>query len=186
MKNYFIFRGLMKLYPDGEGGGDPTPAPAPQPKPNPDPKPNPAQLTPEEVIDIKKNYVKRDELEAANKRYDDLVKGILEGNVPDLSGDDGKPDIAKLKKELYHSERPLSNLESCELTLKLRKAIMDEGGQDPFLPNDGSATQQDIEQAERVAEGLQACVDAAGGDPIAFMAAFNQRVREGTPTTKRR
>ena len=146
--------------------------------PQPEPGSNP-QLTPEEVIDIKKNYVKREELEAANKKYDALVKGILEGNTPDLGGDESKPDISKLRKELYHSETQLSNLETVSKTLELRQRIIDEGGDDPFLPTfaKSSPTQQDIEAAERVAKLLQEAVDNAEGDDTVFTASLNKLIR---------
>ena len=137
-------------------------------------------LNPEEVIDIKKNFVKREELDAANKRYDELVKGILEGNAPDLGGDEAKPDISKLRKELYHSEKPLSNLEVVSKTLELRKAIMDQGGEDPFLPTfaQSSPTDADIASADKVAKVLQEAVDEAKGDEGLFMARLNQIIRK--------
>ena len=137
------------------------------------------QPTPEEVIDIKKNFVRREELEAANKKYDTLVKGILEGQTPDLGGDESKPDISKLRKELYHSEEQLSNLEVVSKTLQLRQAIIDEGGDDPFLPTfaQASPTQADIDAAQRVAKLLQEAVDKAEGDEAAFNASLNKLIR---------
>lgn len=136
--------------------------------------------TPEEIIELKKNFVPKEQLDEANNRYNSLVKGILEGNAPELGGEtEAKPDISKLKKELYHSEKPLSNLEVVSKTLELRKAIIESGAEDPFLPTfaKDAPTDKDIEAAEKVARVLQEAVDEAQGDEALFMARLNKIIR---------
>ena len=88
-------------------------------------------------------------------------------------------EIAKLKKELYHSEKPLSNLEVVSKTLELRKAIIESGADDPFLPTfaKDAPTDKDIEAAQKVARVLQEAVDESQGDEALFMARLNKIIR---------
>lgn len=151
------------------------------PKQQEDPKktqPKKEDLTPEEVLDIKTNYVKKEEYDKIKKQYGDLVKNVLDGGDLPSEDPDGEKgvDKAKLRKELYDPNNSMSNLEYVEKTLKLRKQIIAEGGSDPFLPKgiNGNPFENDEQQkaaeqsANKVAEVLEKAVKDAEGDPATF------------------
>ena len=135
--------------------------------------------TPEEVLDIKQNYVKKEKFEELQKNYSKLVNSVLDGgDLPaqrDPNGEKGV-DKTKLRKELYDPNGSLTNLEYVEKTLKLREQIIAEGGKDPFLPTgiNGNPYKNDQEQANaeasaaKVAKVLGEAVKEANGDPEAF------------------
>ena len=113
---------------------------------------------------------------------DALVTGKrLEGDVAPK-----KVDAAALRKALY-SGGEMTNLEYIQKTLELRNAIIEGGGRDPFLPVGTvvSDTAEMYETAQRVAEGLQACVDFADGDSGVFSAQL-QRITKDPPIQRRR
>ena len=62
--------------------------------------------------------------------------------------------------------------------LALREAIIESGDQDPFLPNGKGAviTQQDITDAQAVADLLQYAVDNSNGDNAVFLAQFSSKL----------
>ena len=136
-------------------------------------------LTPEEVLDIKNNFVKKDVYDQLKDQYGQLVKSVLEGgDLPADVNPDGEKgvDKAKLRKELYDPNNSMTNLEYVEKTLKLRKQIIADGGSDPFLPKgiNGNPFENDQQQqaaersAAKVAEVLENAVKEADGDPATF------------------
>lgn len=108
-----------------------------------------------------------DKVKAENKR---LINDVINGSNDVPKEQPAKPDITQLRKELFDRDGSLNNLEYVSKALQLRKAIMDEGGEDVFLPvgKKISPTEEDIAAAARLADGLQHCVDYADGDSELF------------------
>lgn len=150
--------------------GDEDPAPEVNPTPNP---------TAEEVLDIQKNYIKKEKYEELEGNYKKLITHILDGREIDNPSEDNQgPNASDLRKELYNPDNSLSNLEYVEKTLQLRKEIIKETGKDPFLPAGikEKPSQADVDSAARVAEILQAAVDEADGDPEVFDIILSKKV----------
>ena len=152
------------------------------------PNPNPLDdLTPEQLIEINKRYTKKSDYDELKEKNSQLIGIILDGKeLPDDlgAGQTESPSIAELRQKLYHSEKPLRNLEVVKGTLDLREAIMKEGKPDPFLPHGHDAkgnavvvTQADIDAANRVGESLAAAVKEADGDPDVFDSIFPRMIR---------
>lgn len=104
--------------------------------------------------------------------------------------DEDRPDYAKDIKELskkFNGSLQMSNLEYVENVLKLRRAIIEEGHQDPFLPcgNHVRITADQIDAAERTADVMQQCVDIAKGDSGIFTAELQRRIKESNLFTRR-
>ena len=104
---------------------------------------------------------------------DSLVHGT--GNGQDQEQKPKEPDINELREELYGVNRnDMTNYEYVDKTLQLRKAIMDKGGVDPFVPAGRKIqpTLEDFQKAQNVADVLQEQVDDVkknyGGDPSVF------------------
>lgn len=123
-----------------------------------------------ELEKLKANTVPKEQYEESQNQLKQMWDLYANGSKP--ANDEGeKPqpvDISKLKHELFDSE--LSNLDYATKALELRKAVMDNGGQDPFLPSGHNVvpTDEDIEAANRVADALQHCIDTADGDSAIF------------------
>lgn len=129
------------------------------------------------INEIKQNTVSK---EAYNKVVEDnrkLLDSLVHGtdNGQDQEQKPKEPDIDELREELYGVNRnDMTNYEYVDKTLQLRKAIMDKGGVDPFVPA-GRKIQpslEDFQKAQNVADVLQEQVDDVknnyGGDPSIF------------------
>lgn len=131
----------------------------------------------EQIKQLKNNTVSKEafeELEAEHKRLiGELVNGqttIVEAEVI--------PDINQMRKELFTVDQQFYNLDYAQRILALRKAIMQSGGQDPFLPSgiNANPTTIDEETAQRVADVLEQCIEVAQGDNGVFTAALQSRL----------
>ena len=130
--------------------------------------------------EMKQNTVPKeayDKLRADNKK---LLDTIVSGQSLEQTEVKQEVDVDALRKELFgKSRRDLSNLEYVDKTLKLRKALMEKGEQDPFVMKAGrtsSPEAEDFKKAERVASVLQECVDIADCNDSVFDNEFQRRL----------
>ena len=130
--------------------------------------------------EMKQNTVPKeayDKLRADNKK---LLDTIVSGQSLEQTEVKEEVDVDALRKELFgKSRRDLSNLEYVDKALKLRKALMEKGEQDPFVMKAGrtsSPEAEDFKKAERVASVLQECVDIADGNDSVFDNEFQRRL----------
>lgn len=130
-----------------------------------------------EVNEIKKNSVPKEEYDRLKEEHNKTLKAIINGDVEGLdlpeqpnSSNDNQEIIKACRYDLANKE--LNNLDYVTTALKLRKAVIDEYGEekDPFLPTGHNVTieKNDVETANRVAETLQELVDKANGDSLYF------------------
>ena len=120
-----------------------------------------------------------------------LRDAILEGTSLEGNGQEAtkKPEREALVKELLESsDTELSNAQYVKKALELRQAIIDDGELDPFLPVGAKIqpTGEDIAKAQRVAEGLQYCLEEATRedgtiDDDYFNAALKKVIAEDSP-----
>lgn len=115
------------------------------------------------------------------ERESKMLNAMLKGETINQEKKEAKKEsIADLRKKLYGADcDTLSQLSYWENTLKLRKAIIDEGGRDPFLPvgkHGVETTDEMIEKMENVAQGMQALVDQANGSSTMFTALYQDNV----------
>lgn len=125
---------------------------------------------------LKSNSVERekyDKLRAENKR---LLDSLVNGQSIEKEVVVEKPNIDELRKNLFNSESN-NNLEYISNALKLRKALIENGESDPFLPygNQIMPTEEDIKTANRVGEILAECVEYAQGDSAVFTNELSRR-----------
>lgn len=131
------------------------------------------------INELKQNSVSKesyDKLRAENKQLlDTLVSG---GTITQI---EAPVDIAKLRKDLNNEN--ITNLDYCKAALKLRDAVIAEGGRDPFLPcgTHVSLDDSDYAAAEKVAGVLQECIDYAQGDPGVFTVELQRRMVDAMP-----
>ena len=133
----------------------------------------------------KKNSVSKDEYEALKRENQELFNAVLNGGSLQSGSPkvDEKPDIKQLREDLYGGKKQLNNLEFAKKTLELRKALMDEGEIDPFVPVGQNITPDadDFEAAERVASVIQECIDTSEGDSGVFTNLLQLKTAEAMP-----
>ena len=134
------------------------------------------------INELKQNSVSKAQYEKLQGENKKLLDALVSNKQIDVPAEQ-PADIKELRKNLFNNESGLSNLEYVENALKLRKALMDAGERDPFLPV-GSKVQPDydmVAKAEVVAKGLQEMVDFADGDSGIFNAEYQRRVVDTMP-----
>lgn len=122
----------------------------------------------EVIKKMKENMVLKsdyDEAIAENKKLAEQL--ITSPNLQEQPKE--KVDIKKLQDQ-FSASTQMTNLEFVSSALKLRKALIEDGKPDPFLPVGRriSPTEDDIRKANKVADAFEYCVDAAQGDPAIF------------------
>lgn len=133
----------------------------------------------EAIKSLKENSVDRskyDELRAENKK---LLQAVVNGQTLDVEAVQPKVDIQELRNKLFNKSEQ-TNLEYVTNVLNLRKALIESGEEDPFVPQGSqyNPTQADYEKANRVATVLQEMVDISEGDPNVFRNEYQKRVKK--------
>lgn len=140
----------------------------------------------EALNSMKRNSVPKEDylkLKTENKK---LLDALIEGKQIDVP--DSKVDIDGIRQELYGDrDASIDPLDYVTKTLKLRNAIIENGGDDPALPSGHMYTPNslDKETSQKVADVLQECVDKAEGNTAVFMSEL-QRVLKDTPALRRK
>lgn len=124
----------------------------------------------EALREMKEKTVSKEAYEKLKEENKKLLQSLINGETIEGDAVPETPDVAQLRKELFNRDAPLSNLEYATKALQLRRALVDDGHPDPFLPigHRISPTQEDIEAANRVAKVLQECIEYADGDSDLF------------------
>jgi len=128
------------------------------------------------IKELKQNSVDRaeyDKLRAENKK---LLDSIVNGQSVEVEPQTSKKSIEELREAYLKEDQ--TNLEYITNTLNLRKALIEEGKPDPFLPigNQILPTDEDVAAANKVATVLQECVDYAEGDSSVFTNELQRRL----------
>lgn len=141
----------------------------------------------EALKEMKQNSVSRESYDKLKSENKQLLDALVQGKEIELPKEE-KVDIDALRKKLFNKDTSLSNLEYVDTALKLRKALIEEGERDPFLPyGDRVDTKPELyEKAENVANVLQECVDFADGDSGIFTAELQRRTKEAIPAYARK
>ena len=158
--------------------------------------PKPADEAGNEIEDVNKKYidainelkaksVDKDKYEALEAQNKELLNAVLNGGGLNSGAPEvvDKPDIKKLREELYGGKTSLSNLQIAEKTLELRKALMDEGEIDPFVPVGQNISPEpfDFEKAQEVADVLKECIEKAEGDSGVFTNLLQLKMIDANP-----
>lgn len=145
----------------------------------------------EVINDLKKNTVSKEEYDKLREENKMLLKNIA-NNVPTPSDDEPKQepvDVNKLREELFNTDgQDMTNLDYITKVMELRKALMDRGERDPFLPSGQNIlpTDEDIKTANRVAEVYQNCIDVADGNPDIFTQELQRVTVDVVPQVNKR
>lgn len=137
------------------------------------------------IQELQNNSVSKTQYEKLRTENKKLLDALVSGQKIDLPKEE-KPDVDELRKKLFNKDANLSNLEYVDTALKLRNALIEKGERDPFLPvgDRVNETAEMYDIAQRVADGLQECVDFADGDSGIFTAQL-QRITKDTPIKRK-
>ena len=141
----------------------------------------------EAIKEMKQNSVSRESYDKLKSENKQLLDALVQGKEIELPKEE-KVDVNELRKKLFNKDAYLSNLEYVDTALKLRKALIENGERDPFLPygNRVDTTAEHYAKAETVANVLQECVDFADGDSGIFTAELQRRTKEAIPAYARK
>lgn len=123
----------------------------------------------EALKEMRQNYVPKTDYEKVVKEKNDYFKALVNGDTIEQKVEE-KVDVNELRKDLFSEDSNLTNLDFAENALKLREEIINTEGKDIFCPYGKHISPQDSDyvDAQRVADGLQHCIDIADGNPDIF------------------
>lgn len=138
------------------------------------------------IQELKANSVPKEQYAKLKAENSKLLNSLINGETIEAGSLPEKPDIPKLRKELFDGDAQLTNLEYISKTLELRDAIMESGGTDPFLPVGHKVLpdDNDIACANKTAAILKECVEFADGDSGVFTAELQRRMIDTAPKRK--
>lgn len=139
----------------------------------------------EAIKEMKRSSVARADFERLQAENKELMKALVNGESIEIE----QPkvvDVNALRKELFDEENEMSNLEYISKTLELRDAIIEAGGEDPFVPQGTkiAPTADDYEAAERVASVFRECIEYADGNSQLFTQELMRRTID-VPTMRK-
>lgn len=139
------------------------------------------------IQELQNNSVSKEQYNKLRSENKKLLDALVNGQQIDLPKEE-PVDIEALRSKLFNSETDLNNLEYVDTALKLRKALIDQGEPDPFVGCGSKIqiTNDMYDSAERVAEGLQYCVDFADGDSGIFTAQLQRITKDVIPGSRKR
>lgn len=132
------------------------------------------------IKEMKQNSVSKEEYEKLREENRNLLQSLVEGKQIDPEETEEKIDVSKLCKEIVDPDVQDSNLSGWTKILQVRKGILDEGGEDIFIPKGKFYTPsaEMNEAAERVASVIQECIDYSEGDSELFTNELMRRTRD--------
>ena len=132
-------------------------------------------------LELKQNSVTKEKYDQLMTEKKQLIEALKSGQQITEVVEEKPVNIDELRNELYGKpEQSMSNLEYVTKTLQLRNAIIEAGGDDPFMPNGSGYTydKADAEKAAYVAQVFQECVDYADGDDQLFTQELMRRTKD--------
>ena len=144
---------------------------------------NETEVTNNEYIDaiatLKQNSVDKARYESLRQENKKLLDALVNGGQLDAEAikEQPKEDIQTLRDRVFNKENQ-SNLEYWTNVLALRDRLLEEGQEDPFVPQGKKIhpTDDDFKKADKVATVLQECVDYADGDAMVFTDELKRRI----------
>ena len=137
------------------------------------------------IKELKQNSVDKADYDALRLENKKLLDAVVNGQQVEGSGSESasKETIQELRDKLFDNEDQ-TNLEYIQNALNLRNRLLEEGYDDPFVPQGNKivASDADYARAEKVATVLQEMVDEADGNPNVFLNEYQRRVKENSKT----
>ena len=139
----------------------------------------------ETIKNLKNNTVSKEAYDELAQQNKELLDAFLNDNRPKDEQEEKKVDTEAIIKELRDNPH-LTNLEFVTDAVTLRKALINEGKNDIFVPQGSSytPTDEDFAAAEKVASVFEECIELADGDPATFTFELQKRMAEMPPVRR--
>lgn len=140
----------------------------------------------EAIKEMRKNSVSKADFERLQAENKELMKALVNGETIDIEPPK-VVDVNALRNEIFDADKEFLNLEYVTKALELRDAVIEAGGDDPFVPhgNKIAPTAEDYEAAERVASVFKECVEYADGDSALFTQELMRRTIDVAPLMRK-
>lgn len=130
------------------------------------------------LSDMKANTVDKATYEKLQNDYRKLKQQVIDGvSINNQQKQNPQYNLEELRKAWQKEDQ--TNLEYIQNTLAYRKALIETGHRDPFLPFGKGHERIDTsekQKAERVAQVMQECIDEADGNSEIFTSLLNARM----------
>lgn len=140
----------------------------------------------EQIKKLKENTVDKALYDKAMESNRKLLEEVVNGRKQEEpEPKEEEVDIQQLRKDLF-SDKEMTNLEYWQKTLALRKAIIDKGKYDPFLPygHKVAPTYEDRQKVENLVNVVQGCIERANGDSKMFDLELNRVTIDAMPNVQ--
>lgn len=130
-----------------------------------------------EILELKEKSVSKEDYGKLQRENQELKGLLLNGRTLEQKPAPTKESLQELYKKWQAPNQ--TNIEYCNNMLAYRKALMESGEVDPFLPfgkDHGIPTNEEIASAEKVARVIEECIKESNGDSEIFTAMLNSRM----------
>lgn len=128
------------------------------------------------IKELKENSVPKADFDKLKEKNKELLQMVVNGET--LPAEENPENIedkkARLRKELFSENVSLNNLEFVGKTIELRDTILEDEGEDIFLPP--NATAADKEAVDRVVGIYKDCIEKANGDSGVFTSLIASKI----------
>lgn len=134
----------------------------------------------DQINNLKQNTVSRTQYDKLMLENKQLLESLVNGSGASSAEEEPpKPTADELRKDLF-SGKEMTNLDYCTKALALRQAVLEEEGKDIFVGEGRNLTptSEAYASAQRVAEVMAECVQAADGSPEIFTAELMRRTND--------
>ena len=138
-----------------------------------------------ELRKLKETTVDKSEFTKLQEENQRLAKALTTGLKEE--DDHSQIDVAAVAKRMISGLTKRSDLETLTDALAIRDAVVEQGGESPFLAHakDYVAKPEEVAWEDAFAKGLREIIDAAEGDPALFTALLKQNGADPKQMIKR-
>ena len=135
----------------------------------------------EAIKEMKKNTVDIKTYQKVKDENKKLLEALVEGKQIETPAKQQRKSVEELSKAFLNPNQSMYS--GVKAVMELREAVLEEEGRDIFCPSGFKikATQEDQKAAQKLAEGLQYCLDVADGDPKKFQRALDDITIDVSP-----
>lgn len=128
------------------------------------------------IKELKENSVPKADFDKLKEKNKELLQMVVNGET--LPAEENPENIedkkARLRKDLFSENVSLNNLEFVEKSIELRDTILEDEGEDIFLPP--NATDADKEAVDRVVGIYKDCIEKSNGDSGVFTSLIASKI----------
>lgn len=128
------------------------------------------------IKELKENSVPKADFDKLKEKNKELLQMVVNGEK--LPAEENPENIedkkARLRKDLFSENVSLNNLEFVEKSIELRDTILEDEGEDIFLPP--NATDADKEAVDRVVGIYKDCIEKSNGDSGVFTSLIASKI----------